>query len=171
MSASLQTSTSYGECEFSDFRTVLSNSDGFFPSFMGQLTLARFRGDTTFGLFARIFSTFFGGCMGTVIWSVISFCRLSHRDMHFLRYISTGNGRGNPYGLAAACGVCFPFFFYARLYWPGPPMTNLIVSLITLSHSYAQLTCERHLVFCDVRAGMLSALTVACMVLKRLCLM
>ncbi len=35
---------------------------------MGQLTLARFRGDTTFGLFARVFSTFFGGIVGTIIW-------------------------------------------------------------------------------------------------------
>ena len=37
---------------------------------MGQLTLSRFRGDTTFGLVARIFSTFFGGLVGTVIWCV-----------------------------------------------------------------------------------------------------
>ncbi|KAI0271253.1 hypothetical protein BC834DRAFT_432593 [Gloeopeniophorella convolvens] len=77
--------------------------------FMGQLTLARFRGDTTFGLVARIISTFFGGLTGAAIW-----------------YISTGSGTGNPYGLAATCAVAFPFFFYARLYWPGPPMTNII---------------------------------------------
>lgn len=37
---------------------------------MGQLTLARFRGDTTFGLVARIVSTFVGGIIGTVIWFV-----------------------------------------------------------------------------------------------------
>ncbi|KAF7798199.1 hypothetical protein EIP86_009416 [Pleurotus ostreatoroseus] len=42
-------------------------------------------------------------------------------------YISTGSGRGNPYGLAVITAVCFPFFFFVRLYWPGPPMTNLIV--------------------------------------------
>jgi hypothetical protein len=35
---------------------------------MGQLTLARFRGDTTFGLTARIASTFGGGVVGMVIW-------------------------------------------------------------------------------------------------------
>ncbi|KZV73701.1 hypothetical protein PENSPDRAFT_602548 [Peniophora sp. CONT] len=77
--------------------------------FMGQLTLARFRGDTSFGLVARIVSTFFGGLVGTAMW-----------------YISTGDGRGNSYGLAAVCAVCFPFFFFGRLYWPGPPMSNII---------------------------------------------
>lgn len=35
---------------------------------MGQLTLARFRGDTTFGLVARIVSTFMGGVIGTTMW-------------------------------------------------------------------------------------------------------
>ncbi|KAI0653782.1 hypothetical protein C8Q70DRAFT_927041 [Cubamyces menziesii] len=77
--------------------------------FMGQLTLARFRGDTTFGLVARIISTFMGGLVGAAMW-----------------YISTGSGNGNPYGLAAVVGVCAPFFFYGRLYWPVPPMTNII---------------------------------------------
>ncbi|PBK88893.1 hypothetical protein ARMGADRAFT_996733 [Armillaria gallica] len=89
---------------------------------MGQLTLARFRGDTTFGLVARIFSTFFGGLTGAVIW-----------------YISTGDGHGNAYGLAAVLGVCFPFFFYARLYWPVPPMTNIIffvTTMLVVGYSY-----------------------------------
>ncbi|KAI0353282.1 hypothetical protein OH77DRAFT_1407363 [Trametes cingulata] len=82
--------------------------------FMGQLTLARFRGDTTFGLVARIVSTFMGGLMGTAMW-----------------YISTGSGHGNAYGLAAVIGVCAPFFFYWRLYWPVPPMTNIIFFVTT----------------------------------------
>ena len=43
------------------------------------------------------------------------------------RYISTGLGRGNPYGLAAVCAVCFPFFFYGKMYWPGSPMFTMIV--------------------------------------------
>ncbi|KAK0473358.1 hypothetical protein IW261DRAFT_1503962 [Armillaria novae-zelandiae] len=69
---------------------------------MGQLTLARFRGDTTFGLVARIFSTFFGGLTGAVI-------------------------------------CLFPFFFYARLYWPVPPMTNIIffvTTMLVVGYSY-----------------------------------
>ncbi|KAF9220310.1 hypothetical protein BS17DRAFT_739428 [Gyrodon lividus] len=90
--------------------------------FMGQLTLARFRGDTTFGLVARICSTFIGCIIGTVMW-----------------YISTGSGGGNPFGLAAVCLVCFPFFFFVRLYWPVPPMTNLIIfvtSVLVIGYSY-----------------------------------
>jgi Fusaric acid resistance protein-like len=76
---------------------------------MGQLTLARFRGDTTFGLVARIISTFAGGLTGATIW-----------------HISTGGGKGNPYGLAMTCAIAFPFFFYGRLYWPGPSVSNMI---------------------------------------------
>lgn len=90
--------------------------------FMGQLTLARFRGDTTFGLVARIISTFTGGLIGTVMW-----------------YVSTGSGRGNPYGLAAVCAVCYPSFFFARLYWPIPPMTNMIIwvtAALIVGYSY-----------------------------------
>lgn len=86
-------------------------TDRFFNSysFMGQLTLARFRGDTTFGLVARIVSTLMGGLLGTALW-----------------YISTGVGNGNPYGLAAVIAVSAPFLFFWRLYWPVPPMTNII---------------------------------------------
>lgn len=76
---------------------------------MGQLTLARFRGDTTFGLVARIISTFAGGLTGAAIW-----------------HVSTGGGKGNPYGLAVTCATAFPFFFYGRLYWPGPSVPNII---------------------------------------------
>lgn len=35
---------------------------------MGQLTIARFRGDTIFGLVARIMSTFLGSVVGMVLW-------------------------------------------------------------------------------------------------------
>ncbi|KAF8550186.1 hypothetical protein OG21DRAFT_1469052 [Imleria badia] len=91
---------------------------------MGQLTLARFRGDTTFGIVTRIISTFVGGIIGTVMWFV---------------YVSTGSGQGNAFGLAAVCFVCFPFFFFARLYWPVPPMTNLIIwvtAALVFGYSY-----------------------------------
>ncbi|KAG9311166.1 hypothetical protein JVU11DRAFT_8233 [Chiua virens] len=90
--------------------------------FMGQFTLSRFRGDTTFGLVTRIVSTFIGGIIGTIMW-----------------YISSGSGEGNPYGLAALCFVCFPFFFFIRLYWPVSPMTNLIIwvtAALVFGYSY-----------------------------------
>ncbi|ESK92525.1 hypothetical protein Moror_4433 [Moniliophthora roreri MCA 2997] len=89
---------------------------------MAQLTLARFRGDTTFGQVARITSTFLGGLVGMVIW-----------------YISAGSGNGNPFGLAAVCAVAMPFIFYLRLYYPGPPMTVLIflvTTFLVVGYSY-----------------------------------
>ncbi|KAF8991841.1 hypothetical protein BDQ17DRAFT_1413587 [Cyathus striatus] len=89
---------------------------------MGQLTIARFRGDTAFGLTARIVSTFAGGVVGMVMW-----------------YTSTGSGHGNPYGLAAVFFVCFPFFFYARLYWAVHPMINIIffvTASLVVGYSY-----------------------------------
>lgn len=89
---------------------------------MGQLTLSRFRGDTTFALTARVISTFLGGLVGLVMW-----------------YISAGSGNGNPYALGAVCLVCFPFFFYARLYWPGPPMTVtlfFVTCVLVVGYSY-----------------------------------
>ena len=90
---------------------------------MGQLTLARFRGDTTFGLVARIFSTFMGGLLGTALW-----------------YTSTGAGNGSPYGLAAVIGVSAPFLFYGRLYWPVPPMTNIIFFVtVALVRSWSRI--------------------------------
>ena len=51
------------------------------------------------------------------------------------RYISTGNGKGNPYGLAITMGVVAPFLFFGRLYWSGPPMTNIIffVTIVLVS--------------------------------------
>ncbi|KAF9457122.1 hypothetical protein BDZ94DRAFT_1203283 [Collybia nuda] len=93
--------------------------------FMGQLTIARFRGDTAFGLVARIGSTFLGGVVGLVMW-----------------YTSCGSGRGNAFGFAAVCAVCFPFFFFARLYWPGPPMTVIVffvTSTLVIGYSYQDL--------------------------------
>ncbi|KAJ2912099.1 hypothetical protein MD484_g8319, partial [Candolleomyces efflorescens] len=71
---------------------------------------------------ARVIATFAGGLVGMVMW-----------------YISAGNGRASPYGLAAVCGVCFPFFFMVRLYCPIPPMTNIVAfvtAILVLGYSY-----------------------------------
>lgn len=54
----------------------MQNSDLNVGSVMGQLTLARFRGDTTFGLFTRIVSTFVGGIIGMMMWCVSA--QISH---------------------------------------------------------------------------------------------
>ncbi|TDL21197.1 hypothetical protein BD410DRAFT_821614 [Rickenella mellea] len=77
---------------------------------MGQMTINRFRGDTTFVMTARIIATFCGGLAGMIIW-----------------YISSGTGKGNPYGIAASMAVCLPFMLFFRLYWPGPMVTNVVL--------------------------------------------
>lgn len=77
--------------------------------FMGQLTLARFRGDTIFALVARVVSTTLGSALGLALW-----------------YISAGSGKGNPYGLATVIAVSSPFLFFWRLYWPIHPITNIV---------------------------------------------
>ncbi|TDL16038.1 hypothetical protein BD410DRAFT_731828 [Rickenella mellea] len=82
--------------------------------FMGQLTLSRFRGDTAYELTSRLLATFLGGVVGMVMW-----------------YASTGAGQGNAFGLAAVSAVCFPFFFFIRLYAPGPPMSKIIFLFTT----------------------------------------
>ena len=56
-------------------------------SFMGQLTIARFRGDTTFGLVARIMSTFFGSILGMLMWYAVS-PRYSFK--HIMAYLEAG---------------------------------------------------------------------------------
>ena len=48
-------------------------------SFMGQLGLSRFRGDTTSVFVARIISTFFGGLIGMVVWYGVSISSLGEK--------------------------------------------------------------------------------------------
>lgn len=47
------------------------------------------------------------------------------------RYISAGSTQGNPYGLCVICAVCFPLFFFARLYCPVPPMLSIVFGVTT----------------------------------------
>ncbi|SPO32802.1 uncharacterized protein UTRI_05688_B [Ustilago trichophora] len=82
--------------------------------FMAQLTLARFRGETAFALLSRILATIIGVIFGLIIW-----------------YISTGDGRGNAYGLGATTAVAFPLVMMYRIYFPGPPITPIIASVTT----------------------------------------
>ncbi|KAJ3758691.1 hypothetical protein EV360DRAFT_43339 [Lentinula raphanica] len=84
---------------------------------MAQLTSARFRGDTTFGFLTRILSTFLGGGVGLCMWYICA---------------PTTGHQASPYALGAIFAVCFPFFFYIRLYIPGPPMRILIFFVTTV---------------------------------------
>ncbi|KAM6495323.1 Protein of unknown function (DUF2422) domain containing protein [Amanita muscaria] len=78
--------------------------------FIGQLSLARFRGDTAFAFISRVISTFCGCVIGMVM------C----------------NSNGNVYGLGAVLVIFLPIFFYARLYWPIVPLTNIITWVTTV---------------------------------------
>ncbi|SNX87709.1 uncharacterized protein MEPE_06419 [Melanopsichium pennsylvanicum] len=82
--------------------------------FMAQLTLARFRGETAFALLSRILATAIGAVFALIIW-----------------YISTGDGRGNAFGLGATTAVAFPIVMLFRIYFPGPPITPIIASVTT----------------------------------------
>ncbi|KAJ3712876.1 hypothetical protein C8R42DRAFT_727627 [Lentinula raphanica] len=91
---------------------------------MAQLTSARFRGDTTFGFLTRILSTFLGGGVGLCMWYICA---------------PTTGHQASPYALGAIFAVCFPFFFYIRLYIPGPPMRILIffvTTVLVIGYSY-----------------------------------
>ncbi|KAJ3784989.1 hypothetical protein GGU10DRAFT_293088 [Lentinula aff. detonsa] len=91
---------------------------------MAQLTSARFRGDTTFGFLTRILSTFLGGAVGLCMWYICA---------------PTTGHHASPYALGAIFAVCFPFFFYIRLYIPGPPMRILIffvTAVLVIGYSY-----------------------------------
>jgi len=72
---------------------------------MGQITLSRFRGDTTLGLGVRIFSTFFGGLVGLVMWCVFSrfltsqsilFSMERTQSVHFSPRLSAGTSPPAP---------------------------------------------------------------------------
>ncbi|EJD55665.1 hypothetical protein AURDEDRAFT_78909 [Auricularia subglabra TFB-10046 SS5] len=78
-------------------------------TFIGQLNLARFRGDTAYGLVARLTATVFGGLVGVVLW-----------------YISAGSGDGNVIGMAAVCAVYFPLAFFLSIWGPLSLASNLI---------------------------------------------
>lgn len=92
---------------------------------MAQLALARFRGDTGFAWVSRTASTFYGGIVGLVIWFEFALkeCYLLRS---LTRYIASGSGGGNPYGLAATLAVAFPLIIFVRLYYPGSPLTIII---------------------------------------------
>ena len=88
---------------------------GIWAIFMAQLTLARFRGETAFALLSRLTATVMGAAFALIIW-----------------YISTGNGRGNAYGLGATSAVAFPMLMLVRIHFPGPPLTPIIIAVTTM---------------------------------------
>ncbi|KAF8585510.1 hypothetical protein K439DRAFT_1409815 [Ramaria rubella] len=82
--------------------------------YTAQVTLARYRGDTIFGFLSRLSSTFFGGLVGLAFW-----------------YISSGSGKGNPYGIAGVAAIILPLLMFVRVHAPGPPATVEIFAITT----------------------------------------
>ena len=74
---------------------------------MGQLTLARFRGDTVFALFARLISTLGGVIIGMVMWCVLSFLR-----RFYFGHVLSGTFRQEILMVWQLFALCvFPSFF------------------------------------------------------------
>ena len=97
-------------------------------SIYGQLTLGRFKGNTAFTWVVRVISTFLGCFTGMATWYVplsiaLSIAPEGSFAFFLTRYMSTGTGDGNALGLAAVAAVCYPVYFFIRLYFPATPVT------------------------------------------------
>ncbi|WVF66724.1 hypothetical protein IAT40_001466 [Kwoniella sp. CBS 6097] len=82
---------------------------GIWCTIMAQFTLAVFSGDTGVAWLVRVVASFWGALFGMVTW-----------------YIGCGSGKGNPYGLAAACAVTFPIAIFYRVHFPGAVLTAVM---------------------------------------------
>ena len=76
-----------------------------------------------FSIVTRIAGTVIGCVLGMVLW-----------------YISTGTGRGNPYGLAAATGVAFIPLMFFRIFAPValllPAIMTCVTTLLIVGYSW-----------------------------------
>lgn len=81
--------------------------------------------------------------MGLAFWSADTNLDKSSFAQDFIlnRYISSGNGSGNPYGVAAVAAVVFPMLSFARIYAPGPPMTYVIYSMFESNITFITQDC------------------------------
>jgi hypothetical protein len=103
---------------------VAENLTAFACSIMAQLTLSRFKGETTLNFISRVIASFCGGIVGMTIW-----------------YISTGSGQGNPYGLAAACSIFFPVSGVPSAVVSGT-YRYLVVAAPLLPHLLSRTSCD-----------------------------
>ncbi|GKZ30061.1 hypothetical protein AbraIFM66950_007669 [Aspergillus brasiliensis] len=96
---------------------------GFWGLVMGQTSVLVYMADYTFSLMARLCGTIGGGLLGLVAW-----------------YVGSGDGPGNPYGLAAVFAVILCLLLWLRLYLPPFLVSGAIMSsatfLLVVSYSY-----------------------------------
>ncbi|KEY72209.1 hypothetical protein S7711_00210 [Stachybotrys chartarum IBT 7711] len=87
---------------------VIPNSAGFFYREKGiwavisaQTAMVVYMADFTFSLVTRVFGTLIGGVLGMLAW-----------------YVGSGDGIGNPYGMAASTGVFSIVVIWLRIFLP-----------------------------------------------------
>jgi hypothetical protein len=74
---------------------------GLWGLIMGQTTMLIYMADFTFSAISRAIGTVVGGILGLLAW-----------------YIGSGNGPGNPYGLAAIMALVTVVLMWGRLFAP-----------------------------------------------------
>lgn len=100
---------------------VIPSSSGFYYRekglwglIMAQTTLLVYMSDFTFSLICRAVGTVIGGVVGLAAW-----------------YIGSGNGPGNPYGLAAISAPVIVIFMWGRLFLSPAMLQATIMSAAT----------------------------------------
>lgn len=88
--------------------SVIPHSAGFFYREKGiwmvitaQTCILIYMADFTFSIVSRVSGSIIGGVIGMVAW-----------------YAGSGNGPGNPYGMAATTAVALPFLLWLRIFLP-----------------------------------------------------
>ncbi|KAF7156079.1 hypothetical protein CNMCM5623_009221 [Aspergillus felis] len=87
---------------------------GLWALIMGQTTLLVYMSDFTFSLICRAVGTVIGGVVGLAAW-----------------YIGSGNGPGNPYGLAAISAPVIVIFMWGRLFLSPAMLQATVMSAAT----------------------------------------
>ncbi|GAB7353437.1 hypothetical protein MBLNU459_g3904t2 [Dothideomycetes sp. NU459] len=96
---------------------------GLWAVIMAQTGMVTYFSDFTYQFVTRVFGTVLGGVIGLAGW-----------------YIGSGNGPGNPYGLAAVMAVIALILMWFRLYAPPQFLTTVILSgatiVLVIGYSY-----------------------------------
>lgn len=87
---------------------------GVWSLIMGQTTLLVYMADFTFSMISRTIGTVIGGVLGLLVW-----------------YVGSGNGPGNPYGLAAISAAVLAILMWARLFFNQGLLQATVMSAAT----------------------------------------
>ena len=95
---------------------------------MAQLSLMPYASDFIGGLLVRVAGTIVGGVIGLAVW-----------------YIGSGDGPGNPYGLAAVMAVVIVASMWWRLFAPASQMQASIMTAATIYLVVAYSWIDTHI--------------------------